>query len=61
MEWRTIESAPKDETPILAIWSGKLSPIYGIVWFEDGKWHEWDSSVDVEGMTHWMPLPEPPK
>ena len=63
-EWKTIDSAPKDQTEIL-VWDGMF------IWMarqnEFGYW-----STDQEegfylaknefvGLTHWMPLPEPPK
>ena len=25
-----------------------------------GKWHDGDFHDDIAGITHWMPLPEPP-
>ncbi len=53
MNWKNIETAPEDKTPILAFSTKKN--IY-IIHF-DGKWHN-KSELDF---THWMPLPEPPK
>jgi len=58
-EWQDIETAPKDGTNILAVWSKKRE-VYAVIWWESGNWHEYDYDTDVEGMTHWMPLPEPP-
>jgi hypothetical protein len=60
-EWKPIETAPKDGTDVLAIWDvpGRLKP-YGVVWWEDGSWHEYDIENEVSDPTHWMPLPEPP-
>jgi hypothetical protein len=56
-EWQPIETAPKDGTVILA-WR-KHATIPMIVRFYYG---EWDSDgVHVSHLTHWMPLPEPPK
>ena len=60
-EWQPIETAPRDGTPIIAIWVnpnqlGAYSQeplILRYVWF-DGK-HIYSEP------THWMPLPEPPK
>lgn len=27
----------------------------------DDTWHYYDGSGAISGVTHWMPLPEPPK
>ncbi|MEJ1172654.1 DUF551 domain-containing protein [Agrobacterium sp. CMT1] len=60
--WQPIETAPKDGSEILALW--KRSQIqsngYGVVWFEDGSWREFDYECLVSDPTHWMPLPSPP-
>lgn len=57
--WQPIETAPKDGSEILALW--KRSQIqsngYGVVWFEDGSWREFDYECLVSDPTHWMPLP----
>lgn len=66
MQWRPIETAPKDGSPFLAChyrsgvhaitWHGKAShvPLYG--------WCEGDDAEDIDlwQPTHWMPLPPPP-
>ena len=60
--WQPIETAPKDGSEILALW--KRSQIqsngYGVVWFEDGSWREFDYECLVSDPTHWMPLPAAP-
>lgn len=70
MEWQGIESAPKDGTVILG-W--RFYPV-AIMWTGDHEW-AWEavqldgysklaSNAFIEGdiaLTHWMPLPEPPK
>jgi hypothetical protein len=60
-DWQTIESAPRDGTPILS-WDGvrRVVIIWSTRdkgWFLDGA----DDRPDWTGVTHWMPLPEPPK
>jgi hypothetical protein len=58
MQWQPIEAAPRDGTEVL-LWCG---------WVTIGKW-EADYSLwyDENGInpifqvTHWMPLPTPPK
>jgi hypothetical protein len=61
--WRTMESAPRDGTRVLAFVMGYpagrvcvayFGPISG-VWWADG------ASQDECAPTHWMPLPEVPR
>lgn len=74
-EWRTMESAPKDGTPILAhcqprfVESGEAMDFnyQAVVWwrrekFKDSLW-PWRHACDDSAAepTHWLPLPEPPK
>lgn len=55
MEWKTMESAPKDE-PILMLM--KHGAIQGYWDGETGSGYYWH---DMEWYpTHWMPLPAPP-
>jgi hypothetical protein len=58
--WQTIESAPKDETIVLIQKDGSQ-----VVAFQDGGiWHcdlYGNELIDQDRITHWMPLPEPPK
>ncbi len=61
MNWKPIETAPKDGTSILvcceigfmyvAHWNGKL-------WLSDACA---DSYFGADDATHWMPLPAPPE
>lgn len=66
-EWQTIESAPRDGTPVLVAergpngwWIDVGENMYDI---SDGpdKWRGRESSNVTCEPTHWMPLPEPPK
>ena len=69
-EWQPIETVPKDGTEILLAHDGE-----GIIWTDEwmahwvdeggmlGCWRQselWMRDL-IEGPTHWMPLPNPPK
>lgn len=63
MEWQPIETAPRDRTIIIVaheFWNnvGLVQYVYpeGFCHYADG------TKVDhQQRLTHWMPLPEPPK
>lgn len=57
-EWRTIDSAPRDGTPVL-VWGGRHSPKPVIV-ESDGEWWNTAGRGLRATPTHWMPLPDPP-
>ena len=70
MSWQPIETAPRDGTLILGLYTyGTANPDYGIIrWtatFEDGGvvgW--WTDQFCDEAWNEpqlWQPLPEPPK
>lgn len=64
--WRSIKTAPKDGTKILA-WDASDKRYVVALWetyYDGGKWLVPDSAEGEcfpVGVTHWMPLPEPPK
>jgi hypothetical protein len=58
--WQPIETAPKDETPILGFvpsYHRGKGGISVILWME-GAWY--DGRAFETEPTHWMPLPAPP-
>ena len=84
-DWKPIESAPKDGTP-LDVWIERLnlkknvsgSREVGVYWrpdekdeptFAGGKWmmpstglcDSYPAESATSRVTHWMPLPQPPK
>ena len=68
-EWQPIETAPKDGTSIIlhiqkhneTYYDCKWGP-YGFETYEwDGESYDWSPILSSASLTHWMPLPEPPK
>jgi hypothetical protein len=75
MEWKTIDSAPKDGTHVLLYSPDAMEPhVFLGYWIKDEEMEEptpdggafWDSYGETifpidAAATHWMPLPEVPK
>ena len=63
-DWRPIETAPRDGTPIL-IGCARTKSIRWAVWskgfWRDGYAHLGGMIAGVPNPTDWMPLPEPPE
>ena len=61
LEWRPIETAPKDGTRILLWAPGARLDIWKWIdisrWWEAGDTEWWREGI--HGPTHWMPIPEP--
>ena len=60
--WQPIETAPKDGTEVLGFYFDHAGggDCFSVICFWDGDWRE-SSVLDATFVTHWMPLPEPPK
>jgi len=68
MEWKPIETAPKDGTDILVCVTHNLSAdewetMQWVDWQVPGmEWPVFTDRIDIPFQpTHWMPLPAPPK
>jgi len=69
-EWQPIATAPKDGRVILVRYNGgnwSYGPdqqnivVKSVVW-RNGCWREWGpGSYDDCHLSHWHPVPEPPK
>ena len=65
MEWKPIETAPKDGSEFLCLFEGEYfvawwhSPDDEFVWMQPGLF-TWDDDVYVRPQ-HWMPLPPSPE
>ena len=62
-EWISVDERLPDEDGEYLTWNGL---IYFLIWFNAslGLWNvseDGDTSSAISGVTHWMPLPEPPK
>lgn len=64
-EWQPIETAPKDGNRILGFTSMGIIEIYWggyFEWSQDVIGTECGGDICFEGnISHWMPLPPPPK
>jgi hypothetical protein len=62
-KWISIENDLPDEYPydVLVFGKSECGECFYDVAFYDGAWHcgYWDDEID--NITHWMPLPEPPE
>ena len=62
MEWKDIESAPKNWTQIVA--HDTATGTSHVTWWDGRKWYDPDnhyySETEPFYPTHWMPLPPPP-
>lgn len=66
-EWKTIDTAPRDGTKILAICASAYSPEANVAWWSDGWWsyryepeEKFCQPLRYWFPTHWQPLPQPP-
>lgn len=68
-EWRPIETAPKDGSALILFDPETEAPQMWVAsWCEfegdpdgDGYWVDFSAALaEINGATHWMPLPEPP-
>lgn len=59
-KWQPIETAPKDGTKFLAWRRHSTIPII-VFYNEDYDQYECNDGHLVFSLTHWMPLPAPPK
>lgn len=60
-EWKTIDSAPKDESPFLAGFEG--NDFFKIIhWEANWFWGPaWTDGLHSYRPSHWQHLPEPPE
>ena len=60
VEWKPIETAPKDGTHVLVMTKDR---IVQIAYCGDGEfwWRAFEHGQIYPQPTHWMPLPDPPK
>jgi len=57
-EWINVETALKEEG---LVYDGEN--VYHVVWCDIHKeWVDWSEQYEqIQGVTHWMPLPNPPE
>lgn len=63
MQWRPIETAPKDGTPLLLLWPDAAEKM-AVMWWDEyvENWLGYYDGINpgYQPPTHWMPLPPPP-
>ncbi len=62
-EWISVKDRlPNEGQEVLCYGGGNLMNVY--IYLDDDCWEDeygyWETA-ESEGITHWMPLPEPPK
>lgn len=64
-EWVSVKDRLPEDFADVIVWLGGMLPSKTQVRFWHPKFKTWESafgnSVPESGVTHWMPLPEPPK
>lgn len=62
-DWKPIQTAPKDRTPVLIYGKDCIDSPFTITicWFTESKTWLTDYDNDLYEATHWMPLPPAPK
>lgn len=57
----TSSSLPTPDVPVLG-WNGRCHAVWIYAVHRSGKhWHSLSGANFKQDITHWMPLPEPPK
>ena len=63
--WHRVEEPPKEYGNYLAVVNGEVMEVTYSDMMDDWKWSTCDADgfawIRSELVTHWMPLPEPPK
>jgi len=54
------ERLPEDRVEVL-VSSGMFAPLIEVAFYDGLFYSAWDGETEIAAVTHWMPLPEPPK
>jgi hypothetical protein len=61
MQWKPIETAPKDGSPFIGLWAWCDQSHEVRTWWNDGRWESPFETEESDSFpTFWVPLPEPP-
>ena len=61
MTWQPIETAPKDGSPFIGLWTSFWQSYEIRTWWNDGRWESpFETEENDSFPIFWMPLPEPP-
>lgn len=70
MGWISVKDRLPPDCESVMIWSKGMTPITAWLAYDKGEvpryyqindWDESDQILSLKDITHWMPLPEPPK
>jgi hypothetical protein len=60
-EWISVKDRSPDKTGYIMVVKGDYLPFIGLYYADTGRLVAYDESYSLRFLTHWMPLPEPPK
>lgn len=61
MEWISVEDEKPKADGNYLVFINKRGGIYEVAWFDHEISYFWIAGAFASYITHWMPLPEPPK
>jgi hypothetical protein len=59
--WIPVTERLPDSKMEVLVSSGMFSPLMEVAFWDGLFYSAWDGKTEVVAVTHWMPLPEPPK
>lgn len=59
MDWISVKDRLPDEAEFVLVWGSHAMP--WLVQIIEGQFTDVEDGEWLTGVTHWMPLPEPPK
>ena len=61
-EWISVDNKMPSEDVTVLLWAqGYWAQGYSVGFYQHGQWLDEADHEIMQGVTHWMPLPEPPE